>query len=528
MATSTQHIILKALACCAVAIIASGCSSVPKTAHATSRPTTQPQQVELTILHVNDVYEIFPLQSGTVGGMARLATLAKQLRAENPNTYLLLSGDFVAPSAISNAVLDGRHVYGEQMVDLMNRVGVDWAIFGNHEFDIPPAALQSRIHEAQFGWMAGNVRRKDGDNIVPFFRHGKPLPDYTVWQIRGAGGQMLRLGVIAASIESNKKPFVHYKNLLQTAQASYQALINNEKVDAVIAMTHLPIAQDRQIAKHLPDLALIVGGHEHRHHFEKVGTVAIANASADARNAFVHRLRWNGKALSVTSELVWLNEKIAPDTEISKRVKWWMDRVKSYFQKQGIDLLSPLVVLKQPLDGLEADIRTRQTSLGRALTQAMYQAAQPHIDLALANSGMVRLDDILQGPINQFDIVRILPFGGSLVKVKMQGTLVQKILDAGEKSRNEGSYLQRYPAQQLQGKWQIGNQWLEPQKMYWVVMPNYLMTGLEVNMEFLTPRNPQVHAVIKPTDKKSLRDIRLAFVKYLQTQATQKRDNRNL
>ena len=53
---------------------------------------------EFTILQLNDVYEIAPLEGGKVGGMARVATLLRQLEAENPNTIAVLSGDFLSPS----------------------------------------------------------------------------------------------------------------------------------------------------------------------------------------------------------------------------------------------------------------------------------------------------------------------------------------------------------------------------------------------------------------------------------------------
>ncbi|MEZ4727501.1 MAG: hypothetical protein R3E79_10235 [Caldilineaceae bacterium] len=53
--------------------------------------------VQLTIIHTNDVYEIQPISGGTLGGMARVATLKKQLLAQNPNTLLTMSGDLHGP-----------------------------------------------------------------------------------------------------------------------------------------------------------------------------------------------------------------------------------------------------------------------------------------------------------------------------------------------------------------------------------------------------------------------------------------------
>ncbi len=70
------------------------------------------------------------------GGLARVATLRANLRAENPNTFTVLAGDLLNPSALSTAMVDGQRLAGRQMVDVMNILGLDYATFGNHEFDL--------------------------------------------------------------------------------------------------------------------------------------------------------------------------------------------------------------------------------------------------------------------------------------------------------------------------------------------------------------------------------------------------------
>ena len=68
--------------------------------------------VSFTILQLNDIYEIAPVEGGHRGGLARVATLLKRLRAENPNTLALLSGDFLNPSAIGATQINGKAVAG--------------------------------------------------------------------------------------------------------------------------------------------------------------------------------------------------------------------------------------------------------------------------------------------------------------------------------------------------------------------------------------------------------------------------------
>ena len=102
--------------------------------------TFQPDGSSFIVLQINDVYEISPLDRGRVGGMARFAAVLRRLEAENPNTIAVIAGDFLSPSLISSLSrrVDGREVRiaGEQMVDVLNAAGLDYATFGNHEFDV--------------------------------------------------------------------------------------------------------------------------------------------------------------------------------------------------------------------------------------------------------------------------------------------------------------------------------------------------------------------------------------------------------
>src|SRR5687768_6687542 len=64
--------------------------------------------VHLTILHLNDVYEMEPVDNGHRGGLARVATLRKQVLAESPYTLLVLAGDTLSPS-IASSLSKGAH-----------------------------------------------------------------------------------------------------------------------------------------------------------------------------------------------------------------------------------------------------------------------------------------------------------------------------------------------------------------------------------------------------------------------------------
>ncbi len=114
--------------------------------------------IEVIFLQVNDVYEIAPLPGDNRGGMARVATLKKQLLAKNNNTIMVMAGDFLSPSVIGT--LDdenGDGIKGAHMVDVLNVAGLDLVTFGNHEFDLKEEDLQKRLNESDFEWVSSNV-----------------------------------------------------------------------------------------------------------------------------------------------------------------------------------------------------------------------------------------------------------------------------------------------------------------------------------------------------------------------------------
>ena len=111
---------------------------------------TEPE-VRITLLQINDVYTLDPVDDGRRGGLARLATLVARIRRENPATLMTLAGDVISPS-VASSLLQGEH-----MIAGLNAIGLDLATFGNHEFDIKEDQLLQRLSESKFGWTSANV-----------------------------------------------------------------------------------------------------------------------------------------------------------------------------------------------------------------------------------------------------------------------------------------------------------------------------------------------------------------------------------
>ena len=276
---------------------------------------------------------------------------------------------------------------------------------------------------------------------------------------------------------------------------------------------------DREVAKLVPDLNLIMGGHEHSQSFEKVGAVTIAKADANAKSAWVHRIKISGPdhKMEVKSELVMLDEQIALDPAVSKVVQAWEQKAFQAFIDQGFDLSAEVADLTEPLDGLEAHIRTRQTNLGTAIASGMFEAAE-NADCAFFNGGSVRIDDYLSGKITQYDIIRAMPFGGKVLQVDMKGSLLQKALEAGKNNAGNGGFLQLHNVEQNGDRWDVQGKSIEAGQTYRVAINDFLLLGLESGMSFFTRDNPDIVAVIEPASDSPLSDVRKTLVNYLQKQ----------
>lgn len=206
------------------------------------------EEVTLTFLHFNDIYETQPIDGK--GGFAQLMTALKQERANAEHAVTIVSGDFLSPSELSSITK------GEQMVRLFNAVGVDIVSLGNHEFDFGVANLKKRMNESNFVWLGSNVF--DQDHCVI----GKVIAPYYIREIGG-----IKVGFIGILTPKTKEKALGGKHLVfippeKAAKRAVKAL-QDEGVDVIVLVTHLDIDQDLALVKEVPGIDLILGGHDH-------------------------------------------------------------------------------------------------------------------------------------------------------------------------------------------------------------------------------------------------------------------------
>src|SRR5215204_1887048 len=485
-------------------------------------------KLEVIFVQVNDVYEIAPTSGGKAGGMARVATIKKEFKKQNANTFLVMAGDFVSPSVFNSLSFEGKRIRGKQMIESMNTAGIDLAIFGNHEFDIAEAELQERINESTFTWIASNSFHKKNETTEPFEKISgtdiSSFPQTLILPLTDSDGTTVKVGFIGITLPFNKTDYVDYSDPLGTAQKLYLQI--KDSCDAVVAITHQVVDNDIILAEHLPNLAMIMGGHEHDMRIEKAGNVFITKAHANAKSVYVIKLivDKNKKTSEAIPTLKMLDNTVLPDSTTDAVIKKWTEIANQNYRSLGFDANKVVIASGDSLDGRETETRSGITNLTEMIPKAM-SAACPESVMSIMNAGSIRVDDILYPPITQYDILRTLPFGGPIREAEIKGGLLLDVLEAGERNRGSGGFLHYYPIQNrpsqsdpTRGEWILNDQPIDTAKIYRVAFTDFLVTGKEANLGFLKKDNPamiKLHdGTTSPTDLRS--DIRLALIKYLE------------
>ncbi|PTA50542.1 bifunctional UDP-sugar hydrolase/5'-nucleotidase [Shewanella morhuae] len=475
-----RNMLIKGLVATAVLAALAGCNNndddnnvATTCAEAGSACTT------FTILHTNDNHGRFWENSDGEYGMAARKTLIDSIRTEvsknGGQTLLLSGGDIntgVPESDLQDAIPDFTG---------MNKIGYDAMAVGNHEFDNPLSILDMQRRLAEFPMLAANIYRKNADGT----QGERYFEAYKVFDMNG-----LKVAVIGLTTEDTIKignP-EYVSDLIFTDPKVEVAKVIKEIKDAktadiIFATTHMGHYADGQNGSNAPgdvamaralkegDLQVVIGGHSQNPVCMEPGTDNKAYAAfnpgddcaPDKQNGtwimqahewgkYVGRADFeyfNGELHLASYKLVPVNmrklddegkktadlagTKIEPDAELKELL--------SYYQEKGQDKLGEVIATTDALlDGERANVRNKQTNLGRML--AMAQSAKVTADFGVMNSGGVRAS-IQPGNITYRDVLTVQPFGNMVTLNEMTGTEIATYLGAvGSLEIGSGGYAQ--------------------------------------------------------------------------------------
>jgi 5'-nucleotidase len=384
------------------------------------------RRVRVTLLQLNDVYQISAVDKGTRGGLARVATLRKQIMEQSPNTLFLLAGDTIAPSVASNIFK------GQQMIAVWNMIGLDFAVFGNHEFDFGPEVLRQRIKESRFTWVATNVIDK---------KTGQPFADTPPYVIREIGGAKIGFfGLLTPDTAqfSSVGPEVTFLDPCETAK-KIVPLMRAKGAQVVVAITHLAMREDKQVARCAP-IDVIIGGHEHEMLESLSGHTPIFKWGSDARD--LGRIDLNIKL--PTGELESIDWAAIPVTSNVAEEPQSAALIADYEKKVSADVDKPIGTTSVALDARGEMNRSRETNLGSYIADAYRKAM--NADAALFNGGSIRAGRIFSpGELTKRDVMAILPYENPIVKIEVTGATLRAALEHGVSRSAEEKEPGRFP-----------------------------------------------------------------------------------
>jgi 5'-nucleotidase len=367
---------------------------------------------KVTILMLNDVYQETPVDQGSRGGFARVATLRRDIMTKNPHAIFLFAGDTLSPSVAS------RTFRGKQMISAWNAVGLDVATLGNHEFDFGPNVLLERIAESRFKWVCANVIDKRTGELWG------GLDPYVIKDVNGVKMGILGLLTPDTLRSSRPGPQIDITDPCEAAK-KYVPKMRAEGAEIVVGLTHLNMAEDKELAYCAP-FDVIVGGHEHVVLQSVANGATILKAGSDARwlgRIDVTYAPADKKVRSVDWELIPVSARIEDDPSVVMVVDEYESKLKTELE-QTVGETSVM------LDALQVNNQSRETNLGSFIADSY--RAETGAYVVIFNGGSIR-SNMSYGPgkLTRRDVLSILPFENPIVVIEVTGGTIRAALEHG-------------------------------------------------------------------------------------------------
>jgi 5'-nucleotidase len=371
----------------------------------------------LRFLSINDVYVIDTLSDGT-GGLARVSTVRTRIGAEGP-VLLVLAGDLLSPSLLS------KYYHGRQMVATLNAAKLDYATFGNHEFELARDTLVARIAESRFKWISANCMEASG----------AAFPGVTSWDTLRMQGTLV--GIFGLTIQEDYRPYVRCTNPDSAAHTAIDTL-KTMGAKFIVALTHQSLSADQAMLRREPALDLVLGGHEHERHDALADGRHVLKADANSRSAQFRTVWGAAGAWRQAATLVTLDGRIPLDTAVQAVVEAWQDSLKARLGPE-----TTIGTAVEPIDARDAISRNQESPIGDLVTDAMRFGTGA--DVALLNAGTLRLDDVIHpGPVTNYTVESLFLFADDArtVTFPLTGTRLRTLLEHGVESAGSGPFLQ--------------------------------------------------------------------------------------
>ncbi len=443
---------------------------------------------KLVVAHTNDLHAHYGPSRAEwidgapdIGGFGAIGSQVASLHKIHGDDAVLVldGGDIMTGTPLMEFEVRGAR--GGAMLDLMETAGMDAWVLGNHEFDIGYEHISKIVSSSEIPVLSANLDAVDGSGAPGIVG----VQDHAIFERNGLtigvfGLTTSSLGRLTASGAVAK---MNVRDVVEVAQE--QVAILEPQVDLVVALTHIGLEEDKDLARRVRGIDLIVGGHSHTALTEpvRVEDTWIVQAGCYARQLGVAELRVeDGRIVNFEAELRDLRLPAEePHEESLKLEKTWSERVAAHFGE---------VVGEVSGGGLER--RGPESTIGRWAADTVRLAAEA--DVGLYNPGGLRAD-LPEGPLERGELYNVFPFGNALVYFEVTGEQLVGLMLKNAAAELSG----RHPVMQLSGveaKWRVragapdllqlsvGKERLDPQRRYRMATNSYIAEQWGYNLGF--------------------------------------------
>ena len=361
------------------------------------------QEKAVKILYFNDAHEpdMVSTEGGLLGGVSRMKSVVDSIRQSSPDALLLFGGD------LGGGTLAGKLYRGSIMVDFLSEIGVDYANYGQHDFDYGLDNTQALTRRSKFTWISSNTLTTEGspiDGSVPFVIHKIGSTSIGI------------IGLVDKVDTSSPRSGITQRDIMDCAKSAIGHLSG---VDYIIAITQMNSELNEQLLRECPQIDLILGEETSQYitnvHF--VGDKMIIDGCGNMGHLVEVSLRGEqgSQAISVHP----ISTAVKPDERLERRVQAINEEIAS---RLGVRLGT------LPLD----HIRTRH-QIGEMVAGIFRE--HYGTDMALVQSGGIRAD-LTDGDITLRDIYSILPYENRIIPVRLPGRSIRRLI---EKAVNDGA-----------------------------------------------------------------------------------------
>lgn len=436
------------------------------------------EKSRLVILHTNDTHsQIDPDETG-LGGVLRRKALIDSVRGVEDNVLLVDAGDAVQGS------LYYLLYYGKVEMLMMNELGYDVAILGNHEFDLGMDSLLCQYRNLEATKLTTNYDLSATALDTLF------VP-YTIKEYNGA-----RIGVIGLNINpdglisARKCVGVKYSDVISAANSAAELLKSQFNTDYIIALTHIGydnglngVPDDVTLAQKSRNIDIIIGGHSHT-------TINPATnpsekyivRNADGKDVLIAQSGSRGRYLGeITIDL--------NSGETTSRLIPVNSRLDEYVNVETAEILAPYKITVDSLLSIEvARSAVKLNQDGEQLINLVSdfikikgsELSGRKVDLAMMNRGGIR-NGLPLGTISEGDLMMAFPFDNRITVIEITGADLLQAFDIiasrNHISLSQGSHIV-YDADG--GKCTISlvdNNVINPNKKYLLATIDYLAEG---------------------------------------------------